>query len=744
MLLHTLTDHWQIRPLTAFRSGIYPDGDGDWLPARVPAHWQQLPGLEEHVGKVVYRCRFILEETEEVGGLDWPSPSVGAQGTRRYWLRLNGIFYYSRPYLNGIDLGAHEGYFIPQECDITDILRGDNTLLVEVDCPDEPNKLGKRMITGVFSHWDCFDPRANPGGIWLPVEIHVSGPVRLAHARLLTLVCDERTAQLRFDLDLDAAEAMEVAVRLRFVPRTFSGETQVIEQRRSVRRGCQELSGLIKLRDPQLWWTHDLGEPHLYDVHIELLVNGRVSDARRLTFGIRTFELRDWIPHLNGVRFLAKGNNYPPGDMRIATMNAERCALDLQLARACHMNLLRVHAHVDHPAFYEAANEAGILLWQDFPLQWLYDRRVLPEARRQVRWMVRLLGAHPCIGIWCMHNEPVIIEDTSDESLLSRLRTYRTAFGFSWNRDVLDTQLKAIVEQEDPTRPAVRSSGEIDIPYVRRGTDAHVYFGWYRNYGTLDDAEVLRKRFPGNLAFVTEFGAQSFPNLESALKFMPPRLSDADIRRLEERHSFQAKIMSNWIPWREADSLAEMIAMSQDYQIFINRYYIDRLRWHKYRPTGGIVPFLFVDPYPAILWSVVDYWRVPKRSYYALQVAFNPQYAFCLYAPRTYAIGEAIDLPLYVVNDARRSFRDATLEARLTAPNGALLAEVRRRFELPADCLPIEADRLRLTPTQAGRYTLDLTLRGVEHPMGQVYELDVQRRIFIPRASRHKNHVTAQ
>ena len=38
-------------------------------------------------------------------------------------------------------------------------------------------------------------------------------------------------------------------------------------------------------------------------------------------------------------------------------------------ARECHMNVLRVHAHVAHPALYAAADAQGLLLWQDFPLQ---------------------------------------------------------------------------------------------------------------------------------------------------------------------------------------------------------------------------------------------------------------------------------------------------------------------------------------------------------------------------------------
>lgn len=739
MLLQTLTDQWQIRPLHTFQQGVYPGDDLGWITTALPAHWQQIPALASHAGKVVYRCRFGLDggpwtvDPEPEGEVATSPQRVSANGyrlsaieTARYWLKLNGVFYYSQAYLNGVDLGRHAGYFVPYEREITALLRDENTLLIEVDCPNEPDKNRKRMVTGVFSHWDCLDPDANPGGIWLPVEIHRSGPVRLHLARLRSEQIGPQQATLRYDLQIDAAAAGPAEVRLSFTPRTFAGPVQRFILPQTLLPGRQEIGGVVNLRDPQLWWTHDLGRPELYDVQIEIWFAAQLSDTSTLTFGVRRFELRDWVPHLNGVRFLAKGNNYPPGDMRLATMTRAQYDTDLALARDCHMNMLRVHAHVEHPAFYEAADAAGILLWQDFPLQWLYARSVLDEAREQARAMVHLLGSHPSVAVWCMHNESVAIEDTADESLWARLRTYATAFGFNWNRHVLDAQLKAIVLAEDPTRPAVRSSGEFDIPYLRKGTDGHAYFGWYQSYGTLADAEVLRKRFPGNIAFMTEFGTQSFPNLESSLRFMPPTLDDATIARLTRHHGFQAKIMDNWIPWREAGSLAEVVDLSQDYQIFINRYYIDRLRHSKYRPTGGIVPFVFLDPMPGVLWSVVDYWRVPKRSYHAMRTAFSPQYAYCIFPPQAYAVGEPIELPIFAVNDAQQPVAGARLSAELCDPAGQQIAAVTHRVDLPADCLPITVDRLRLTPDRVGRYELTIELRGVAHEVSQIYEIEVR------------------
>jgi beta-mannosidase len=712
MHTQTLTTNWQIRPLDEFQLGIYPRSDEGWLAAAVPGHWQQIPALATHAGKAVYRCRF-------------PFTPVSELPNTRTWLRINGAFYASRPFFNGVDLGVHTGYFTPQEHEITNLLQANNTLLIELDCPDERHKLDKRMITGVFSHWDCFDPKANPGGIWLPVELHTSGPVRITHAAMRTETVGPTMAHLRYLLDLNAHTASTISLHFRFTPRTFSGASHSFTHTRRVQQGAQELDGLLKLPDPQLWWTHDLGRPDLYDLTIELCVDDQLSDKVELITGIRQFELRDWIPHLNGERFLIKGNNYPPGDMRIATMTRERYDADLALAQACHMNLLRIHAHVDHPELYGAADAAGMLLWQDFPLQWRYDPSILPDALRQVRAMVRLLASHPSIGVWCMHNESVPVEDTSDESLFARLRTYQTAFGFSWNRDVMDTQLKAEAERSDPSRPVIRSSGEMAVPHLHEGTDAHVYFGWYNTYGTLAMGEAMQQRFPANQRFVTEFGAQSFPNLESSLRFIPPQLDPATIAHLEARHGFQGEIMSHWIPWRDTTDLSEVIAMSQAYQSFINRYYIDRLRLVKYRPTGGIVPFLLVDPYPAVLWSVIDYWRVPKSSYYAMQTAFSPQYAFSVFSTERVPIGTPLELPIYAVNDARHPIRGARLRALLAAPDATPLAEVNHRIDLPADCETQTIDRLRFTPQRPGSYTLTISLSAVPHPVEHAYTIEV-------------------
>jgi beta-mannosidase len=372
--------------------------------------------------------------------------------------------------------------------------------------------------------------------------------------------------------------------------------------------------------------------------------------------------------------------------------------------------MLRVHAHVEHPAFYEAANTAGILIWQDFPLQWTYQKAILGEARRQVAQMVDMLYNHPAIVIWCMHNEPIHVADTKDDRFITRMQVYASVFVFSWSRDVLDTQLKEITEARDRTRPAIRSSGEYAIPGWHEGTDSHFYYGWYSYYGRLHSWPKLIRAFPKLIRFVTEFGTQSFPNLESSQKFIDPDITQIDWDHIVERHHFQSNMMALWLDWRKSASLEDLVRLTQDYQIEVNRFYIDRLRYYKYRPTGGIVPFMFHDSNPAVQWSIIDYWRVPKRSYAAMRTAFSPQYLFSILDEEVYQRAAPVEIPIYVVNDAHRAV-PVLARATLRDPEGRELAAIERALTLPGDCMAAELERLRLTPTLSGAYTLTLTLQ---------------------------------
>jgi beta-mannosidase len=196
-------------------------------------------------------------------------------------------------------------------------------------------------------------------------------------------------------------------------------------------------------------------------------------------------------------------------------------------------------------------------------------------------------------------------------------------------------------------------------------------------------------------------------------------------------------MLAHWLDWHGVHSLEALVELTQDYQVAINRFYIDRLRYYKYRPTGGIVPFMFHDPNPAVAWSILDYWRVPKRSYHAMRLAFSPQYVFSLLSQDRYPVGKAIDLPIYIVNDAHQPV-PVDLTARLIGPGGVELAKVERSLTLPADCMAMEIERLRLTPDRAGDYRLDLKLCD-----GEGGGIEQEYAVIVEEGERmRKNHKT--
>ena len=685
-----LSGKWQVCPVEIFPATS--DSITGWLTQKVPSHWQQHPRLETTVGKVVYRKSFSFQKKK----------------TMHYRLVLPGVFYYSTVFFNGNRLGTHEGYFSPQVYDVTDLIKSKNELVVYVDCPQEKEKNGKRMVTGVFSHWDCLDPKTNAGGIWLAPQIHESAGVFVNGALVHTESIGDKTATLRSRIDLTCALACNARVQVTFSPATFTGKAQRFEYEVELAQGVNHLDNLHEIENARLWWTHDQGNPDLYDLEVKVLTDkGNVQDIFTDQIGIRTIAVRDWIFYLNGQRIYIKGNNYAPTDTRMADTTVERVEKFIRLAIECNMNLLRVHAHVDHPEFYRAADRAGILLWQDFPLQWSYRKEILPTATQQIGQMVRLLYNHPSIATWCCHNEAIHVIDTQDEDLGNITKSAFSIFVWSWNRNVLDERLRETVKALDSSRFAIRSSGEPS--FIKEPGDTHFYFGWYRVMGPKRNLERIARFKPKNLRFVTEFGAQSFPNLESCEKFMDPDIRKIDWTHLAQRHSLQKDLMDHWVGLRRP-SLSDLIEASQEYQVRINQYYIDRIRLLKYEPGGGVVPFMFNDPNPAILWSVVDYWGMPKASYFAMQKAFAPQYAFALFDKDRYSPGDIVTLPVYAINDKKESFENVAIDYSLTGPEGEVVMQRGFTLFLPQDCKAIQVAQVQQALNKPGNYTLTLRM----------------------------------
>lgn len=729
-----LSGSWQATQAVGLQATVHRTGDaeGQWFEIPVPGHWQDCAPYARHQGKLLYRRTF-----------DLPGPLPPEAVAR---LVLAGVFYHAKVWLNGRFLGEDEGYFHPHIHAATRALvPGENVLLVEVDSPDEKNLLAKRQITGIWGHWDCREPGFNPGGLWREVwlEIYRHG---LVPDHLAVTARPERLplppgaaprpayvpegepipATVQVGLEYTATVPGELAWELTVLPETFTGDPVTVAGRRHCRPSAGVLTAAVRLPDARLWWSWDHGRPDLYRVRLTLHPpgGGEPLVLERVT-GIRTVSMRRWHLYLNGRRVYLRGSNYPPPDIRIARCQAADYQRDLELARQANLNALRVHAHIDRPELYEAADRAGILLWQDFPLQWFYHRSIYGPARRQAAAMARLLGHHPSVAIWCAHNEPIRFVETDAPGRLPLLGAVLSMFLPNWNRNVLDRALARTLRQVDGSRPVVPYSGGWGVFWG--GTDTHHYWGWY--VGSVEWLERVAGLRPGLSRMVTEYGSQSFPVLASSRRFVTGRWPDLNWEELDRRYMLQPAIMERYVPRAAYDSLEAYIAATQTYQNLLLKRYTELWRLYKYRPGGGAFHFMFSDCSPGVSWSVLDYWREPKPAYHLYRQVFRPVQILAPWPRRPWRPGRLVVQPVYVVNDRYRSYR-GRWHWRLERA-GSRLAEGSGEVEVPPDGLVQAGGVHWMVPPDLPPGPVELVLRlelPEEEPAENRYEAWVGER----------------
>ena len=286
------------------------DDDG-WIPVEVPGHWRSTPAFSTTDGPVLYRRSFTTD---------------GVEDGQRAWLEFEGTFYQSDVYLDDSYLGDTEGYFFPHRFEITDqLVESDHHVLaVEVASSPPSDLRAKRSITGVFDHWDAMDPDGNAGGIWRPVGITTTGPIRIHHYRCLCTDASPDAATVSLRAVLGATEPTDI--ELCTTVRRPSGETEQQQEIHQLAAGENRVEWEITVEDPDLWWPHTLGEAHLHHVDVTVReVGGPVSDRRYHRIGLRSFELHNWTASVNGERLYLKGAHQGPARLDLA--NATRADL---------------------------------------------------------------------------------------------------------------------------------------------------------------------------------------------------------------------------------------------------------------------------------------------------------------------------------------------------------------------------------------------------------------------------------
>jgi beta-mannosidase len=438
---------------------------------------------------------------------------------------------------------------------------------------------------------------------------------------------------------------------------------------------------------------------------VTVYVEHEITDARTVRTGFRQVSSHNWALWVNGERMFIKGANLNPTRQALAEATPAELRGDILLARDAGLDLVRLQAHVTRPELYDAADEMGMLVWQDFPLQWGYARSVRRQAVRQATETVDLLGHHPSIVVWCGHNEPVAMDvAAAHEADRALTPAYVAAQELpTWNRIILDRSVRRAFERADTSRPVVAHSGVAPHPPKLSGTTSHLWFGWY--YGAAADLAGLAATIPRMVRFVTELGAHAVP--EDASFMQPEHWPDLDWKRLTERHDFQRVVFERRVPTADFATFDEWRQASQRYQALVLKQQIEQLRRLKYRPTGGFTVSSLADAHPAVTAAVLGHDRQPKLAYAALVDACRPVIVVADWLPPALAPGAALALDVHVVSD-RRTPLDGEVTARLSWTGGD--HRWRWRGEVAADACARAGTVSFVVPDAPGPLTLDLDL----------------------------------
>jgi beta-mannosidase len=646
---------------------------------------------------------------------------------KKYFLVFMGVDYFCEAALNGKAAGRHEGYFQKFRFDVTDIIKnGVNRLDVKVNAPKESSDIwpnSKFLIKGIFNHHDArpgswnkkTGQDRNTGGIWNDVYIESTDAIEIERVKITPLLKDDGVWNVGSELIINnySDTAISASLSALFAPFNFKGESKKTAREISLKPGANVIFLHADMQNPALWWTWDFGAPNLYEF-VYTLKSGALKDVYSDISGIREFKkAEDKAWYLNGKRLFIRGTNIIPTQM-LSEYGPGKAAKDVQLLVEANINMVRIHAHVNRKELYYEADKAGLMVWQDFALQWGYEttETFMENAVSQIKDMINQHYNRPSITFWCCHNEPFVSEKQLDPVLYIKAR------------------------EEDPVR------------YIEKASDftQHYYPGWYYENTPENfylDTVNAEKRY-----IISEYGAEALPCLETMEKMMAPEDLWPPKWETWEYHDFQPEQTFNTARVKMGDTLEEFIESSQKYQADIIKAHTETFRLARYKFLNGILHFMFCECWPSITWAVVDYYRLPKKGYFALKTAMQPVYPGYRLVRKTKSKGERLSWGVlwdsfFIINDLPETLKNVTAQLALVDAAGREYKKEKKKLkEIPADCIvyPFQGQALESFETdpftipnevQSGMGSVELKLYDSSGKLfaENSYELEVTDRI---------------
>lgn len=404
----------------------------------------------------------------------------------------------------------------------------------------------------------------------------------------------------------------------------------------------------FRRENPELWYPAGYGKQPLYTLKASLWSDLQTMDTVSKRFGLRRAKvIQQELDDAPGTTFLFEINNIPtfcggscwiPAESFIPRLTPDKYHKWVKLAVDCNQVMIRVWGGGiwEQQAFYDACDELGVLVWQDFLFacgNYPAYKDFLHLVEREAIANVKLLRHHPSIVIFAGNNEDYqyresenLDYDPSNHDSESWLKT-------SFPARYIYEKLLVDVTQDIVPGTYYHFGSPFGGSSTRDPTvgDIHQWNVWHGTQERYQDFDRLSGRF------VSEFGMEAFPSIRTIDSYLP--LGDRDPDRyaqsstvdfhnkaagherrlatyLTENLQFTFKPFEQYI---YATQLLQAEALGTAYRLF-------RRQWQgpgKEYCAGALV-WQLNDCWPVTSWSIVDYYLRPKLAYFAIKRELKP------------------------------------------------------------------------------------------------------------------------
>lgn len=664
-----------------------------WNPIRIWLHGETMPSPKGPQPKGVSDT-YYQQETDRCENYTFDYRKTGAAWYRQ-WIELpddiagkrltfafDAVSKLAEVYVNGRLAGTHVGMFGDFEIDATGLLHPGRNLLVvkvtrdikgaaaqtgdamenyyssvrkEVDENKDDALANKAVLTDV-PHGFYGD---NPAGIWQPVKLVVSDPLKIEDVFIKPA--------------LDGAEVDITVKNGAAGKRTFDLLTEIVDKATgetlyagTLRSGLQLAAGAeetatcrIDGLHPKLW---EPATPNLYDFRFRL-VEGKNREIDRLTVtsGFRTFETKDGFFYLNGRRYWLRGGNHIPFALR--PNDGQLADRFMQLMKAGNVNATRTHTTPWNELWVSAADRNGIAISFEGTWSWLMihstpipDQSVLDLWRTEWLQVMKKFRNHPSVFFWTVNNEMKFYDLDSDKE--RAMKKFRIISDVVQQMRQVDSTRPMCFDSNYMRRNGMNRFGKEFMETVDDGDidDNHAYYNWYDfSLFRFFNGEFQRNfKTPGR-PLISQEMSTGYPNNETGHPTRSYQLIHQNPYTLIGYEAYD---------WADPASFLNV-------QAFTTGELAEALR-RTGDQCSGIMHFAYMTWFR----QCYDHENIaPYPTYYALQRALQPVLVSAELWGRNFYAGERIPTRIYAVNDHEegRDLKPMKLSWRIVS-DGEVLA----------------------------------------------------------------------